>query len=683
VSAGGIPKRTPFPFTSLLRVEGFVEGFFEVPLADGPVLNPALSRKLELDFDLSLSLPSDDDREFSLPGILAHVRQTVEDQPRWKVRADVHLGIFSFAKHAMYADLDMNVDRFSSHPVLRAISGESEGIPEPVDNIPTAEHLDQNVSPVEVFQVLDADASQQEAVAAVKAGANLVIQGPPGTGKSQTIANIIAETLGQGKTVLFVSEKMAALRVVAKRLEEARLGEFCLEAHSQDVNKENIIRELERTLASDKSDPRQTVTDSRALIELEQLCQLRQDLNAYVRALHDASTPLGLSAFQVHGEIARRAAVPVASFPLSDVGALTPQRLARLESVVLRLASVGNVLLGAAEHPWLGCVDTTFTPQLRSELSEQLELLASHAERLDAAQSPLRVAWRLPPDPTRSGAHWLSQLVDLLDDRVDVPAHWFRSPSLAPLLTTANMYRTRMADCRSRKGSLLERYRPDIFSLELPQLQMSFSDSAASSWSFVRGTGTPADRVLAYQAPIRVAVEKASRSLTQLGRVATDLVARLGVEPATSLSDATRLRSLAGPALSNPRPTRAWFEPGRISTLRELGQEALKHQETVSTCRGQILKEFSDEFFDLATPQLLERFETKYGSWTRSLSPSYRRTLASLRRTLTQPEGLGYGQALVALKRARQITTSQAWLDGHREELVASFGLHFDGSNTD
>jgi len=64
------------------------------------------------------------------------------------------------------------------------------------------------------------DSSQQEVINAVKSGINLVIQGPPGTGKSQTITNIIAESLSQNKTVLFVSEKMAALEVVYNRLKQ-------------------------------------------------------------------------------------------------------------------------------------------------------------------------------------------------------------------------------------------------------------------------------------------------------------------------------------------------------------------------------------------------------------------------------------------------------------------------------
>ena len=65
---------------------------------------------------------------------------------------------------------------------------------------------------------MDADSSQLEAIYHAKKGHSFVLQGPPGTGKSQTITNIIAECLAEGKKVLFVSEKMAALDVVHNRL---------------------------------------------------------------------------------------------------------------------------------------------------------------------------------------------------------------------------------------------------------------------------------------------------------------------------------------------------------------------------------------------------------------------------------------------------------------------------------
>ena len=77
-----------------------------------------------------------------------------------------------------------------------------------------------------------ADSSQCEALDTALRGTNLVIEGPPGTGKSQTITNLAAAALAQGKTVLFVAEKLAALEVVRRRMRtccgsrfpECRLG---------------------------------------------------------------------------------------------------------------------------------------------------------------------------------------------------------------------------------------------------------------------------------------------------------------------------------------------------------------------------------------------------------------------------------------------------------------------------
>ena len=82
----------------------------------------------------------------------------------------------------------------------------------------------------------------------VRAGRNLVVQGPPGTGKSQTIANVIAAAVHDGKSVLFVAEKMAALNVVHHRLHRVGLGPICLQLHSRGANKRLVLAELDDTL---------------------------------------------------------------------------------------------------------------------------------------------------------------------------------------------------------------------------------------------------------------------------------------------------------------------------------------------------------------------------------------------------------------------------------------------------
>src|SRR5207237_6214988 len=108
--------------------------------------------------------------------------------------------------------------------------------------------FDEKISPRTLHTVLDSDSSQLEAVLAAKNGISLVVDGPPGTGKSQTIANIIAECLADNKTILFVSEKAAALEVVKRRLDAQKLGDFCLECHSHKASKKQVLAELRRCL---------------------------------------------------------------------------------------------------------------------------------------------------------------------------------------------------------------------------------------------------------------------------------------------------------------------------------------------------------------------------------------------------------------------------------------------------
>ena len=126
----------------------------------------------------------------------------------------------------------------------------------------------------------DADSSQILAILEVNSGRNLVLQGPPGTGKSQTITNIIAECIGSGKKVLFVSEKMAALEVVKRRLDEVGLGDAVLELHSHKTNKKKVLEELNRTLHQGR--PR--VED--ASDDIATLTELRDRLNAYCDAVN-------------------------------------------------------------------------------------------------------------------------------------------------------------------------------------------------------------------------------------------------------------------------------------------------------------------------------------------------------------------------------------------------------------
>ena len=132
----------------------------------------------------------------------------------WEVLSDAVLGQFSFQKLAMYDDYGRHATKIAEHEHCRRIAGDDSTPPPFAVAIPSSARFDAEVHPSKLHTILPCDSSQLEAILAINSGASLVLDGPPGTGKSQTIANVIAECLADGKTVLFVSEKAVVLEVV-------------------------------------------------------------------------------------------------------------------------------------------------------------------------------------------------------------------------------------------------------------------------------------------------------------------------------------------------------------------------------------------------------------------------------------------------------------------------------------
>ncbi len=145
------------------------------------------------------------------------------------------LGIYSFYKMNMYNDLKQNQDIVIQNANIRALLGDSNALTE------------ENLKEAEIFPVVNCDSSQLHAIELAAMGKSFCLQGPPGSGKSQTITNMISSMLGNGKKILFVSEKIAALNVVYENLRRAKLNDFAIELHSNKANKKEFIANLYRT----------------------------------------------------------------------------------------------------------------------------------------------------------------------------------------------------------------------------------------------------------------------------------------------------------------------------------------------------------------------------------------------------------------------------------------------------
>lgn len=161
---------------------------------DEIVINPTLVYKLENDF--GIVLPDFDATHDELENYFCKIEDLVEAQG-WSVERCVNLTTLSFLKINMYRDLERNEDKLDANAIISAIVGEQPPLQIP-DELNNYNH-DKNERPIDTFQVVDADSSQQDAISLSKKGISFVLQGPPGTGKSQTITNIIAEAIADGK----------------------------------------------------------------------------------------------------------------------------------------------------------------------------------------------------------------------------------------------------------------------------------------------------------------------------------------------------------------------------------------------------------------------------------------------------------------------------------------------------
>ena len=173
-----------------------------------------------------------------------------------------------------------------------------DGFPVQSENFFTDDsQLDDLIPVAKLDHVVDADFTQTLAIESVRQGRSMVVQGPPGTGKSQSITNIIATAVMDGKRVLFVAEKLAALQVVQRRLQKEGLGALCLELHSNKSNKKTVIEEIGKTWTLGRPQPK----DLESLVP--KLNQKRSILNQHVRSLHEKHKQSGLTPFAIIGHL--------------------------------------------------------------------------------------------------------------------------------------------------------------------------------------------------------------------------------------------------------------------------------------------------------------------------------------------------------------------------------------------
>ena len=340
--------------------------------------NIALEERLRQDFGITVP-PIPDDEDWNPTTYYELVREAIASQKRWAVDDNMMaLGFFSFTKIAMFRDLDpanWPDGKLLEHPIIRSLL--ADGFQQEEKLFSDDASMDEVLHPSNMVHVVDADSSQALVIEAIRQGRNMVVQGPPGTGKSQTITNIIATAVKEGKRVLFVAEKLAALNVVYSRLKTAGLSAICLELHSRSANKRSVLEEIGKTLASSSS-----ILSGSDIVE--KLTRTRDKLNQFAAILNTpfgntAVTPFEALGMQVY---LTQSGIQPPKLVLPQASRWTSLQFESAQKACQQYANVIRTAGLTKDHPWRGVGNLNLQPTDLQRLSTKLKAASSAFQTL-------------------------------------------------------------------------------------------------------------------------------------------------------------------------------------------------------------------------------------------------------------------------------------------------------------
>lgn len=372
------PYLAPLLFLPVEIVRPAAHKYIIRPRDEEPIINITLMEMLRQSFDIelpSISVVSENDEEpvvwkcaFSAISKAIEAINKKRQYLQWEIMEECHVGIFSFSKFVMWSDIHHNADVLSSHPLLQSLIEGRSMINEASDDM-DARTLDFSSKPADYALPLDVDSSQLEAVVKSGNGQSFVLYGPPGTGKSQTITNMIANALYQNKRVLFVSEKKAALEVVQERLKNIGLMPFCLELHSNKVDKKTFLAQMESVL-----NVTEQATEDTFNSKSEELYNIRRELMVYIERLH-MTRQQGLSLYEY---INRYLDVDGEVMPLTynDISHLNIDKVNDICDRMVTMDKIAGIIgEHPSRHPLLGLYPLENTAENQRSVTDSLDAM--------------------------------------------------------------------------------------------------------------------------------------------------------------------------------------------------------------------------------------------------------------------------------------------------------------------
>ena len=353
--------------------------------------NYSLLERLRKDFGLAIpgfAEPVEDGAGLDIDAVFDAIRtaMTAARLP-FTVEPYVDLAILQFGKFRLWKDLDESWQALTDNPLVNhLVHTPTAMFADPVPD-PAATDLDELTARLPI----SADSSQARAIQLALAGRTMVIEGPPGTGKSQTITNLLARAMADGKKVLFVAEKQAALEVVSRRLDDVGIGPFVLNLHDRGQKPAAVKAKLRAALEYLPTPDREGLETSSTRME-----QSRRRLAGYRDHLH-AKNPVGLSAYTAHTQLlALGDEVTPAPVGAEFVRHASASAIDSLRRAAEAISDLGAVLTAADAVPWQVIGRALADEQQEGFYAAATELDAAVRELTDAAPDLRPIVEHLP-----------------------------------------------------------------------------------------------------------------------------------------------------------------------------------------------------------------------------------------------------------------------------------------------
>ena len=421
-------------------------------------INITLLEFLKQNFDIripNLNPPPTDDHGLNLPKIFAIFRTALMQMRDWDVVETGFVGNFSFAQFVMWKDIHSNPDFLENSKIVHSLM---TGTVDFDTSVPEKQEDYKTYLPVSV------DASQLRAINMACAGCSFVLHGPPGTGKSQTITAMILNALANGKRVLFVAEKRAALEVVQKRLDKLGLSNFCLELHSNKATKKAVLIQLERSLETDRDAGPSGFGKKASDVE-----KIKSELDSYQIALHkERSFGRSLRDLMDLYETIPDTGHSV-DFADSFAERLTEEQLNEQKQALERLVAAGRGIGHPSSHPLQPVRAAAYSQELRLNAAPTLLAYQKAMENLMQTGKKFAEAVCLKAPKSKGDYRDLEKGAEAVIAVGTIPA-FLRSAEAEDLDTffaPAERYLTKSISFREEQQVIFQRWNPNFLQMDM------------------------------------------------------------------------------------------------------------------------------------------------------------------------------------------------------------------------